>query len=315
MLYNVEEMAVNQQTRPALGATWTPAATPGIIASYDRPVAFYALSCVIPWALWLGAAYLSHLPAQTGPVRASTAALGLAGLAAPAAVAWSLIRRRAALRADLLPRLLWSREIRPAYLACAALLPLASLFAAQAVSVLLGYSPDQFLLRGGFTFTSGLLPVWLILVLAPILEELAWHSYGTDALVARMPLLTASLVFTVIWTFWHVPLALIQGYYQAELVQQGWLQVLNFPVSMVAFVLLMNWLYYKTGRSVLIAIVFHAACNITNEVFLTHPDSKLIQSVLLLLVAAGLVVRDRELFLGRPRPDGADGPGAAKVSA
>ena len=33
----------------------------------------------------------------------------------------------------------------------------------------------------------------------------------------------------------------------------------------------MNWLYYRGGRSVLLAIVFHLAANFGNELFQTDP--------------------------------------------
>jgi hypothetical protein len=58
----------------------------------------------------------------------------------------------------------------------------------------------------------------------------------------------------------------------------------------------MNWLYYKTGRNILIAIVFHITAGFFNEIFATYPDSKIIQTVLLLLLAICVVVRDRKLF-------------------
>lgn len=282
---------------------------------YNRPVAFYTLATAIPWSLWLGAAYLSHLPDQSTAVRLGTVVLGLTGLAAPVGVVWWLVRDRPELRADLRRRLFVRRGVPGFYLLCAVGLLPASLLLAQAISLLFGYSPEQFELRGGFSFTSGLLPVWLILVLAPILEEIAWHGYGTDSLVTRMRLITASLVFTVIWTVWHLPLALIEGYYHSEVVQEGWLHALNFPLSMIPFVLLMNWLYFRTGRSISVTIVFHLVANFVNEIFLTHPDSKLIQTVLLLVLTAVIVMRERELFFTPPPRRVSTRAGAGAASA
>ncbi len=272
-----------------------------VAARYDRPVAFYLLATAIPWAFWFAAAYLSNLPDQTAAVQWWTAALGLAGLIAPVGVVVWLVRNRPELRADIRRRLIWPRGIRWGYVAGALGLLLASLLAAQAISLLFGYSADQFLLRDGFTFSAGLLPVWVTLLGAALLEEVAWHSYGTDALVSRMRVFTASMLFTVIWALWHLPLAFINGYYHNEVVETGWLHTLNFPLSMVAFVLIMNWLYFRTGRSILITVAFHATANVVNEIFMTHPDSKLIQTGLLLVVAAVLVIRDRELFFAPAR--------------
>ena len=271
-----------------------------VSSQYDRPVLFFVLATAIPWAFWFAAAYLSNLPEQTPVVQWWTAALGLAGLIAPVFVVVWMVRNRPALKADIQRRLVWPRGIRWGFVAGALLLLLGSLLAAQAISLLFGYSADQFLLRGGFTFSAGLLPVWVTLLGAALFEEVAWHSYGTDALIARMRVFSASLLFTVIWAQWHLPLAFINGYYHQEVVETGWLHTLNFPLSMIAFVLIMNWLYFRTGRSILITVLFHATANVVNEMFLTHEDSKLIQTALLLIVAAIVVVRDRALFFGRP---------------
>lgn len=287
-------------TNPVTDGAQHAAGDAPVVNHYNRPVAFYAASVGVSWVTWFIAAYLSHLPDQAAAVRVATAALGLIGLAAPVGVAAWLVRRDAVARADIRGRLLWPRNAPIRYVVLSVVLLPVSLLAAQAVSLAFGYSADQFAWRGGFTFTSGLLPVWLTLTLAPLLEELAWHGYGTDALVRRMRLISASLLFAVVWTLWHVPLAFIEGYYQAEVVEEGWLHTLNFPLSMIPFVLLMNWLYYRAGRSIAVAVVFHLGANLSAELWMTHPDTKIIQTALLLVVTAVVVVRERRLFFDRP---------------
>lgn len=269
-----------------------------IAYGYDRPALFYVLATAIPWAFWFAAADLSQRSEQTDAVQWWTAAFGVCGLVAPVLVVVFLVRDRSDLRADIVRRLL-PRRVSWFHLTATLLLLLASILAAQAISLLFGYSPEQFHLRGGFTFSAGLLPVWFTLIGAAIFEELAWHSYGTDALLRKMSVFTASLVFTVFWALWHLPLGFIEGYYHSEVVEMGWVHVVNFPLSMVAFVILMNWLYFSTGRSILVAVVFHVTANIVNEVFMTHPDTKIIQTMLLLVVAAVVVSANRRLFFGR----------------
>jgi len=61
----------------------------------------------------------------------------------------------------------------------------------------------------------------------------------------------------------------------------------------------MNWLYYKTRRNIIVAIVFHITAGGFNEVFATHPDSKIIQTALLFALSIGLVIGDRQFFLRR----------------
>jgi|SRR5690625_1794791 len=297
-MHNDPLMAQRGTTARTLGAHRT---IDAVAYAYDQPVLFYVLATAIPWALWFLAAYLSHLEEQTTAVLVSTLVLSVAGLLAPLAVVAGLVWHKPALQADIISRLGWPAGAPWPLLLCSLFLLPASLFAAQAISLLFGYDASQFQFRGGYTFTAGLLPVWVTLLGAAVLEELAWHSYGTDTLIRRMRVFTASLVFTVIWVIWHVPLAFIEGYYHSEVVESGWLQTLNFPLSMIAFVILMNWLYFRCGRSILVPIIFHTAANFSAEIFLTHPDSKLIQTAILLVVAAVVVVRERTLFFAPPR--------------
>lgn len=230
----------------------------------------------------------------------ATLALSLAGLFAPLAVVFALVRHRPELRADIVNRLKWPSSARWPFLVTAVFLVPVTLMAAQGLSLFFGYDPGQFRLRGGFTFSTGLMPVWVTLIGAAVIEELAWHSYGTDTLVRKMRVFSASMLFTLIWALWHVPLSFIDGYYQNEVVESGVLQTLNFPVSMVAFVLVMNWLYFRCGRSILVPVIFHASANMSAEIFMTDPDSKIIQTGLMLVLSVIILVRERRLFFDRP---------------
>ena len=69
---------------------------------------------------------------------------------------------------------------------------------------------------------------------------------------------------------------------------------------MVAFVLVTNWLYYRCGRSILVPVIFHASANMSAEIFMTHPDSKIIQTGLMLVLSVIILVRERRLFFDRP---------------
>ena len=66
----------------------------------------------------------------------------------------------------------------------------------------------------------------------------------------------------------------------------------------------MNWLYYKTGRNVLVAIVFHTTEVYFNEIFATHPDSKVIQTLLLIVLTVFVVLKERDFFFKRGYQEG-----------
>lgn len=162
-----------------------------------------------------------------------------------------------------------------------------------------GHDLGQFYISGKPSFDSMLFSPWFILIFAPIVEELAWHSYGTDALRRKFNLINTSLLFSIYWVIWHIPLSFIKGYYHSNVVAEGVLYSLNFIFSLFVFVLLMNWLYYKTKRNIFIAIIFHLSANISNEIFATHQDSKVIQTVLLLIVTIILLFKDRTMFFNK----------------
>jgi len=266
------------------------------LTAYKHPLAFYALAIFIPWGFWLWAGNLSHADA---PNMALVSALGLTGLLAPMLIAFWFMFKSRALRADFWSRFTNLRGTRPVYLFLTCFLMLTSILLAQAISVLFGYSPAQFTITGSYTFTSGVFPVWFLLIMAPLIEELAWHSYGTDCLRARFSLFTSSIIFSFYWGIWHIPLGSINGYYQSHLVEAGWVHAVNFLVSIFPFVIIMNWLYYKTGRNMLVPVVFHISAGYFNEIFATHPDSKVIQTGLLIIFAIVIVMREKDFFFSK----------------
>jgi len=269
-----------------------------MINNYRYPFRFYILSAIIPWSLWLMAAYLSHQPDAEG-YRGYIGALGLAGLCGPLFIAAYYISKDKVLMGDVVGRFLNVRTGEKRYILASLLLMPASILLAMGISLLFGYDVGQFAITGQASFSSALFPVWFLLVIAPVLEELAWHSYGTDCLRQRFSLFTTSMIFAVYWALWHIPLAFIQGYYHSNLVVEGVLYSLNFLISLFPFVLLMNWLYYKTGRNILVAVVLHLTANVFNEIFMTHPDSKVIQTGLLLVLSVYLLFTQRGLFFNK----------------
>jgi hypothetical protein len=121
-------------------------------------------------------------------------------------------------------------------------------------------------------------------------------------LVPKVLTFTASMIFAVYWALWHAPLSSINGYYHSNLVAEGIIYSLNFVVSLLPFVVLMNWLYYKSGRNILVTVIFHLTANTFNKLFATHPDSKVIQTILLVFVALYVLSSDKEMFFGRKQP-------------
>ncbi|MFA5996859.1 MAG: CPBP family intramembrane glutamic endopeptidase [Candidatus Paceibacterota bacterium] len=269
-----------------------------MINKFKHPVLFYSLATIIPWSFWSAAGYVSHITPYRDLYMSIASVLGLVGLISPMILAFGLIRKDSNLWKDLTGRF-FNVMAQPVYFYLACFLMLISILLAQAVSLLFGYSPSQFIITGHFTFSSGILPVWFLLILAPTIEELAWHTYGTDALRNKFNLFNTSMIFGAFWAIWHVPLSFIKDYYQSNLVASGWIYSANFMVSIIPYVLIMNWLYYKSNRNILVVIIFHITAGYFNEIFATNPDSKIIQTVLLLIFAIVLVLKEKQFFFDK----------------
>jgi len=57
--------------------------------------------------------------------------------------------------------------------------------------------------------------------------------------------------------------------------------------------------FYKIRCSIQAAVVFHITAGLFKELFRTHPDSKVIQTGLMLVLAVIVVVKERPFFLKR----------------
>lgn len=265
---------------------------------YRHPWQFYGLSTFIPWIFWFLAAYISH---QTWAEHYTPllSFLGLAGLISPVVIIIVMVRNDLTVRNDIIQRLFSMKAVAPKYWVITFFLMLGSILLAQVISLAFGYSVEQFTFSGKTSFTAGIFAGWFLLLLAPLIEELAWHSYGMDSLRSRMNLLSASLIFGIFWVIWHLPLSFIKDYYHSNVVQEGLIYSLNFAFSLIPFVIIMNWLYYKTDRNIWIAIIFHISAGCFNELFNTHPMSKVIQTGLLIILSIILIVKDKEFFFNK----------------
>ncbi|MCP5061073.1 MAG: CPBP family intramembrane metalloprotease [Ignavibacteriae bacterium] len=262
-----------------------------IIKKYRHPFLFYFLSTLFPWTFFLIAAVISYSTSSN-----SSMPFAFIGLLTPTIIAFLLIYRDEELQKDFLERFFNFKGIKAKYLFLTFTLMLLSILLAQSVSLLFGYSISQFQLAKSFSFTSGVFPVWFLLIAAPFIEELAWHSYGTDCLRSRFNLFITSILFSFYWGIWHIPLSFIKDYYHSNLIETGIIYSLNFFVSLFPFVIIMNWLYYKSNRNIMVAIIFHITAGFFNEIFCTHPMSKVIQTALLLLFSIYIIRNNKKFF-------------------
>jgi membrane protease YdiL (CAAX protease family) len=103
----------------------------------------------------------------------------------------------------------------------------------------------------------------LQLVFFQLTEEIGWTGFFQDRLRDRYGPIKLSAVVAVPWAFWHLP---------DFFAEEGWgleqlvIAVVFFLVEVVLLFfarVIIVWLYERTGRSVLLVVIFHASVDAT----------------------------------------------------
>jgi membrane protease YdiL (CAAX protease family) len=91
-------------------------------------------------------------------------------------------------------------------------------------------------------------------------EEIGWRGYALPRLSDRFGLAPASVLLGMIWATWHLPLFFVPA---SDTFGQ------SFPLWLLAVTALsvaMAWLYWRTGGSLLLVMLLHAAVNNTKDI-------------------------------------------------
>ena len=138
----------------------------------------------------------------------------------------------------------------------------------------------------------------LVALLLGMWEEPGWTGYALPRLRVGRSLLVTSLILRVLRTLWHLPLVLGGSI--------PWPELLLSIVAQIFF----SWLYYRTNRSLLIAMLFHASSNFFGETgfFALFEGANEVQFAWLrtgvaCLIAVSLIIYDRQFWFGRPSPE------------
>lgn len=140
---------------------------------------------------------------------------------------------------------------------------------------------------------------------AALFEEFGWRGYALDRLQRTSTAFAAALTTGVFWSASHFPLYFIDGTFHNEHgfgSSEFWL----FSTSIVPESVLFAWFFNNTRRSILSAILFHWAWNVTGEA-LSPEGAALVARVFLTGGLAAVVVlafghRTLVRRPGRPRP-------------
>jgi hypothetical protein len=148
--------------------------------------------------------------------------------------------------------------------------------------------------------------VWAIicLLLLGLWEEPGWTGYALPRLHAGRSLLLASLILAVFRNIWHVPLFLGGDIPWSDI-------VLNFTAQ-----IFVSWLYYRTQRSLLMAMLLHFSSNFVAEIVFSlfeggdFTQFNWLKTGLACLIAVDLIIFDRQLWFAPAQPEGVREPAA-----
>ncbi len=232
-------------------------------ASPNPLLSFFVLAFALTWAYWIPSAMASRGLTSEKPsdLRGIVAGYG----PAIAAIVVTYASQGTFGLKDLGRRLLLWR-VRPLWYVVALCLPAAQALAAWGLQRWFGgpshapaVSDSLGIVPAGTPFILEVLLLFAMFTLGfdGLGEELGWRGFALPRLLDRCSALTASMALGGLWATWHVPMALVRaGPMSGAAVGQ---QLSHMLAVSVVF----TWLFANTRGSILLAILFHAANNVT----------------------------------------------------
>ena len=254
-----------------------------------RPVLFFFLAYLFTWTFWIPAIFV---PGNLG------AGLMLIGLIAPAVVSTVIILTSGSdrLKQDLKNKIIGFYKVKWLNVLLAILVFAAVVVCSILLSTVFGQSLNQFSFTKDFSFTGvGIGSALITVTLASIIEEVGWKGYCEDSIGNYMNWFWESMLFGILWSLWHLPLIFIQGTYQAGLMVNP-LYVVNFFISGIPLGFIITWVYLVSDRSILACMIFHLVVNFMQEKIAMTPETKCVETIVVILAAAIIVITNKDMF-------------------
>lgn len=178
------------------------------------------------------------------------------------------------------------------------LMPLSVIFSIF-ISIAFGGSLEQLTLSEKFSFSTGFIPIIILLLIAATFEELGWRGYGFESLENKFNFFFSCLIFSLLWSFWHLPLIFVNDSYQYIIHQESIFYSLNFYLSIIPLAFIISWAWARNGRNIPIAIAFHLIVNLSQEAFEINHETKIIQTFILFLMAILIIILEKDLFFNK----------------
>ena len=252
--------------------------------------AFYLLAFTISWAGWvplLAAARGSACFAN--PLWKAALVLPAIGPAVAAALTVCLAHEPGGLEQWARTLFRWRVGLR--WVVIAAVTPPVLVLTASAVSRVW---PDTTPITAPPLSATDILIFGLMSLLANPWEEVGWRGFALRRLQARYHAAVATVIVGALWAAWHLPIFLLP----AGRISMATIPFLPWFVDIMARSFILTWLFNRSGRSVLIASLFHLLMNVSGAFIgiISYPALAAVEVV----VAIGLI------WPGQPAPAGKD---------
>ena len=254
-----------------------------------KPVLFFALAYVFTWIFWIPAIFL---PESISPL------LMLIGLMAPAIVSTVFIMMSGSdlLKQDFKNKIIGFYKVKWLNVVWAVIVFAIVIVCSILLSLAFGQPLSQFSFTESFSFTGvGIAGAFITITVASIIEEVGWKGYCEDSIGNYMNWFWESMIFGVLWSFWHFPLIFISGTYQAGLMVNP-LYVINFFVSGIPMGFVITWVYLESDRSILACMIFHLFVNFMQEKIALTPETKCLETIVITVVAIIIVMAKKDMF-------------------
>ncbi|MBP1468296.1 CPBP family intramembrane metalloprotease [Candidatus Chloroploca sp. M-50] len=249
----------------AYGPTLAAIALAGLLAPEQQASASprrqrWLAGAVLAGTVWLNITVVSNPLESTRP--AVAALLWLVITLLPAWIVWNVFSRRRGVR-DLL-RTLAAWRAPPIWYLVALLLPVIISLLGLALLALLGQPLPPWPRTEPMRELLPLLVTTFVATLlygGPLGEEAGWRGFALPRLQAHHSPLVASLLLSVVWGLWHVPLHL-QGVYHG-IFPDGLPGILLRIVITIPTTVLFTWFFNRTKGNLWLVVLLHTAVNNT----------------------------------------------------
>jgi membrane protease YdiL (CAAX protease family) len=233
-----------------------------------RIASFFLLAYAISWSLDASVLLLGMEPSWTRWIIS-----GFLSALGPAIAAGVVLSVSGDSLRDWLGRVLRWR-VRPKWYAAAVGIPVIVALGSGAVLQLVG-GPVDF---ASFAFDPITLGIGILLgtTIGGGQEELGWRGFAQPELQEQYGGLWAAVIIGVLWGGWHLPL-----FFDPTAIHSQWplsAQIAYF-VGIIAFSILLAWVYNGSGGSILLAMLMHGTENAAGGLVPLDLDRAIVEGV------------------------------------